>query len=884
LNTRKHVHAAVAAAGIIALAACSPEQPAPDTSAADASPAATATATPATPQRPDYARDGLRADVERLVAEVAATPTTPATLKARAWTLWEWANAYALAGLPLHSDLSSAMASIAALPDPVPETDIIRLRARQVDDWVRELSFREANPDAIGTLTTPNRGPFPVDSQQTLTQVYTVGSAPMGPGAGVLATIWAYGTPLPIQNTDPAGAGYVRIESSNPAVRFNATTLPLSGMHTGTLSGSNIPRPFFEVVEGTLQPGDTVTVHMGDRAQGGAGLRLPSPSSSGHRARLWIRLAADGVVFPLPEIGFLTEGLETAGVRGFAPSVAGVGEPVRVSVRAEDRFRNRATSGFPVFVVRSGEREIARVPADGQALHQVTAQFDAPGVQYLTIASEDGTIRGEVNPILVEAAPAQRIYWGETHGHSGFAEGIGTVDAYYEFARDDAAFDFATLSEHDIWMDDSEWETLREATGRFHQPGVFETFLGHEWTTAAPGGGHHNVLFRGTGGRRADRHRSPTLPDLYALLAAEREPDDVIVIPHAHTPGRWWESDPRFEPLVEIVSNHGTFEWLGRRYIASGYHLGFVGASDDHIGHPGLRALNAQVPGSDNQGGQAAVLATERSRDAIFDAMKARATYATNGHRIVLQATLNGAPMGAKLADAPRREITGRAIGTGPVDRIVIVKNGVDVQTTDFFEGASVESAQFVELRFWSESDPFARDVNSRGTRLWRGTLKLEGPGTITSVATPNTENVYTESARIAAGDPKTVEFLMRTRGHFRSVLVGVSGLAATSQLHLTATTPGAPGAAGRQNADEISERFAASDVAGAGRTLERKAGEQTDFVTLRLTTPPTERDRAFSFVDEQGSPGDTYWVRVVTSNGGMAWSSPIRVGDKPAT
>ena len=326
---------------------------------------------------------------------------------------------------------------------------------------------------------------------------------------------------------------------------------------------------------------------------------------------------------------------------------------------------------------------------------------------------------------------------------------------------------------------------------------------------------------------------------------------------------------------MEIVSNHGTFEWLGRRYAESGFHLGFVGGSDDHIGHPGLRALNSQVAGSDNQGGQAAVIAAEKSRDAIFDALKACSTYATNGHRIILTGALNGAPFGAQVPQTARRELSGRAIGTGPIDRVVVVKNGVDAQTTDYFTGADVASAHVVELRLWSETDPFERGVNSRGARLWRGTLRLEGPGRIEGVRTPNVENVYTEEARISAADPKTVEFLVRTRGHFRSVLVAVSGLTSTSRLILDANTP---------QVERVQQAFTAADLAGAGRTLERRvgpSGQQIDYVTLRLTRPPEERDRSFSYVDENGAPGDSYWVRVITTNGGIAWSSPIRVGER---
>ena len=47
-----------------------------------------------------------------------------------------------------------------------------------------------------------------------------------------------------------------------------------------------------------------------------------------------------------------------------------------------------------------------------------------------------------------------RVYWGETHAHSGYSEGMGSIDRFYTWGRDDARLDFAGLSEHDVWLDD----------------------------------------------------------------------------------------------------------------------------------------------------------------------------------------------------------------------------------------------------------------------------------------------------------------------------------------------------------------------------------------------------------------------------------------------
>ena len=62
--------------------------------------------------------------------------------------------------------------------------------------------------------------------------------------------------------------------------------------------------------------------------------------------------------------------------------------------------------------------------------------------------------------------------------------------------------------------------------------------------------------------------------------------------------------------------------------------MGFIAASDNHLSQPGYTAPKG---GSLAQrGGLGALLATERTTDALFDAMKNLDTYATTGERIIL--------------------------------------------------------------------------------------------------------------------------------------------------------------------------------------------------------------------------------------------------------
>jgi hypothetical protein len=860
---RRHVYTlgqALAAALLLALTAGA-------AGAADFSPTAARAV-------PEYLAADLRSRVEALKRDVAATPTEPATLQARTAVLWDWANAYAIAGFPIHPDLPSFVARIVALQEPIAAAARVDRLCDFIDEWVRELTFREANPDAVGELSSPDTGPWPVDAYATIEQVYTVGSAAIGPGGGFLVTPRSGGP----NTTDPRGDGYVTVTSSNPGVAFEIDTLPVSGMFADGLGVIDSPRPFYRVTRGTLQPGDRVTIRQGDRSAGSRGLLMPTLSNTGHRFRIWVRLTADSVVLPLPEVAFTTVGLEATALRVVAPSVAAIGEEVEVAVRHEDKFRNRATSGYGRVRLGDGDRQLGEVGGN-EAIVVARVRFDTAGVHRIVATSADGRLRGESNPVLVEATPARRILWGETHGHSGFAEGIGRIDAYFTFAREDARLDFTTLSEHDLWMDDHEWQQLLAAARQAAVPGSFETFAGHEWTVSPGRGGHHIVLYRRPEGiRRANMQRAPTLPALYALLKAEHRPEDIAVLPHAHAPGNWWESDPRWETMVEVTSNHGTFEWLGRRYLASGYVVGFTAGTDDHSGHPGLLPLRRNSA-SDN-GGLAAVIVPAKSRDAIFNAMRTRSGYATNGARMILDVDVNGTGMGQRAGNAAARRIAGRVIGTAPIDRITLVRNGTDVETVDYAAPGGA-ARDLLELRLTTESDPQRRGVSSRSWRVWQGRLTVRG-ARITGIATPDTSNIFTEEARIAADDPNSVEFRLRTRGSSRTIRVAVADVTDGATLTFSTQPVGQPGRAAA--ATPVGHVFSLSRAAAdGGETWSEAVGDNTDTATLRFIAAPVEREREFAFSD-RGDAGDNYFVRARQVDGGLAWSSPIWVGQAPAT
>ena len=502
------------------------------------------------------------------------------------------------------------------------------------------------------------------------------------------------------------------------------------------------------------------------------------------------------------------------------------------------------------------------------------------------IRSADGAVTGTVNPVLVEDAPSRRVYWGDTHGHTGFAEGVGSPDRFMTWARDDAGLDYVVHSEHDIWTDDYEWGVLIDNVGRFSREGEFVAFLGYEWTIQNVQGGHHNVLFRTADGRRRIPGREfGTLSGLYQGLRGHHDPEDVVVIPHAHQAGDYRLSDPELQPLVEIMSQHGTFEWFGRSYLAQGHQVGFIAASDNHLSQPGYSA--PQRGGLAQRGGLGAVRASTLTRDALFDAMRDRAVYATTGERMILDVSVNGAEMGTRTAFAEQRRITGRVIGTAPIASITVIKNGAAIWRHDYLTdtaGRNVSGGDFM-LVFESPSAPYHPRDNPRGWRWWWGEIDVDG-ATVASVDAMDFGNRETEGVDLTDGS--SIAFRTHTRGGTSAMKLKLEDVRRPASLTLRLREGTEFG--GGPPRFRYHKSVPAAEVVLPLRELEQGAVTRAlefdgyaDTVTLRRIVADGETDVSFEVEDQGQRQGDYYYVRVVQANDAIAWSSPVWVGGYPA-
>ncbi|RPG26323.1 MAG: DUF3604 domain-containing protein [Gammaproteobacteria bacterium TMED50] len=820
----------------------------------------------------DYLDPQLRAAVETLKIQVRETPTNQDNYSSRAQIAWDWLNAYARDGRYVPVNATTSVRP--KLADPARPAQTAAL-----DFYIRELTLGDEDPGALGELTG-NTGPFEARTFATLRQTWIVGSKPVQTGGGLLIArhfMPGYGA---FQVNRPAENNFVTISSSNPDVSFVPDQRPMGGMHGGFRGAQ--PSLFFRVDRGRLNSGDTVTVTYGDTDGGGRGLRMGAPSTDFLPLPIYVDFDGGGHLTSLPIVPFRVAGKSIDGVHVFAPSVVRPGQLIDISVRARDAYYNRATGNVPGFVVRANGEVIGTTESGENAITVIDDVLLSPGVHHLTVNSVDGTITGRGNPVLV-SAEASPVYWGDTHGHSGFAEGIGTPDRFMRWAKEDARLDFVMHSEHDIWMDDREWQVLTDKVNEYSEEGRFIGYLGYEWTQQNRYGGHHNVLFRDTKERvRVPVQDYPTISRLYAGLKSTYDFNDVLVIPHAHQSGDYRQSDPDLQDLVEIMSQHGTFEWFGRAYVRQGHQVGFIAASDNHLSQPGYTSTWAGF--MSQRGGLAGVMAERLERDALFDAMKNIQTYATTGDRIILDVRLNGHMMGQRTPFTTERTITGRVIGTAPIDSITLIKNDVEIweQQYRLIEDGRFGKSETIQISFESDSAPMHPQDNARGSRGWLGKLTVTGAD-IESFKATDFFNPEVNELRRDNDNPNTLHFVTGSRGDASSIVLDLANISRSARITFELKAAAERGSPTRFRRPAITEP---ASVTLNLKDMER--GELThgfpldiynDTITLRRVITEGERDIRFEIVDSGDLQGDYYFVRVRQANDAMAWSSPIWVG-----
>ncbi|MEZ4680794.1 MAG: hypothetical protein R2932_41940 [Caldilineaceae bacterium] len=264
-----------------------------------------------------------------------------------------------------------------------------------------DLSSPDLTTHRLGTLTLDPPGPVIAGSIGTWTLIYTVGSYGLDEGATLkLSQRFASDWQIP-QFDRPADPGYSTI-TTNGAAKLRLY------YHAKAHERPWMKCLVIDVYDGSLAPGATITLTLGDRSQGSPGIRAQTFQESAHEFRLLVDPTNASVVRRLPTSPiFPVVPGEPVELICIVPTQTVVGEAVEIFVKGQDRWGNPVVVTDPTLTW------------DGNAagsLHGTVLTLTTPGSGYLvaecTVNGQTLTCRS--NPITAYAKqpPLQR-YWGD---------------------------------------------------------------------------------------------------------------------------------------------------------------------------------------------------------------------------------------------------------------------------------------------------------------------------------------------------------------------------------------------------------------------------------------------------------------------------------------
>ena len=717
-------------------------------------------------------------------------------------------------------------------------------------------------------------GSFVANSYGTFKVVYTVGRYGIDDGGSI--RIARRGGMRP-QVHDPKAPGYTTIKSERN-VRFLADTIPVAritgrqdslfGSTRGAVRAGHI-RPFWgafqiDVKDGSLYEGDRVVVTFGDTSEGSPGIRLKATREAEHLFKVFVDPFGTGLFKPIHDSPYITIiGDEAKEIQVVGPSQVVAGSPFSVTVRALDAGHNRSDP-YRGKVSFGSENPGAKLPEpygfkekDVGAHTFTDLTLKEPGLRRISV-EDDGGLTAVSNPIMVmEEEPELKVFWGDMHGQTKETVGTGSVPEYLSFVRDVAALDFTGWQGNDFQVTVELWAHVKDLIKEYHDPGRFVTFLGYEWSGLTPAGGDHNIYYLGDDEpiHRSDQwliedkvdpetDRYP-ISELWETFKGRR---DVLAIPHVGgRHGNFDFYDPERIPLIEVHSNHGTFEWFLEEAMRRRMKVGFIAASDDHSSRPGLTYPSG---GMTTRGGYTGAYAKELTREALWEAFWARRAYGTTGERIIVHVESDGHLMGEEYSTDEAPEVKVRIAGTAPLHEVEVWNWEQPIYRHPFAEPAD-EAEKLIKVE-WSG----ARIRSRPKVVTWDGGLTVKG-GSISDHREFAFDYSYQGVEKVSDHELK---WTSSTGGDPDGVLLKLEYDEATEVTFET---------------QPVTFTFRPSEIVYEPKVVD--AGGLNQRVKVSTVKDETPDTLEFKFKDQNAAKGlNAYWVRIVQANGAMAWTSPL--------
>ncbi len=490
-----------------------------------------------------------------------------------------------------------------------------------------------------------------------------------------------------------------------------------------------------------------------------------------------------------------------------------------------------------------------------------------------------------------------KVYYGDIHNHCGLSYGHGSLQAALQNAR--MQLDFASVTIHAVWPDlptddpkldylvDYHREGFIKAKGNWpgyladietaNEDDRFITFPSFEWHSIEYG---DYCIYYNPNGEEYSIIEAEDLPSLRDILRKTNTP--ALMIPHhiGYKQGsrgiNWAAFTSECSPVVEIFSFHGLSESsegaypyyhsMGPRHEQSTAHYGWeqghifgvIGSTDHHNATPGSYGY-----------GRLGVWAEDLSRDALWEAIQQRRTYALTGDRIALAFMLNNAPMGSIVQSSDQRDIQVSVTGGSTLDYIDVLHNNQLVHRETIFPAPVTEGVFKIYLEVgWGEQEhEFDWDVS---VEIQSGTLQEIEPRFRGIGPTDNPTDEAAFAYHHVHSEANYVTFQTKTRKNASLHTASTEGVCITvegsSDTHITATVNG------REHTLKLAELFRGARTFYTG-------GFVSPAICFHRAVPMTEFAHDFTFTHQHHSTQrDWYTIRVRQHNNQWAWSSPIWV------
>ena len=653
-------------------------------------------------------------------------------------------------------------------------------------------------------------------------------------------------------------------------------------------------RPWFKsirinVMRESLREGDTLTLVLGDRSQGGAGWR----TSTMREERFEVRVQVDpfGTVVYGDVAGSAMLDLvpgEPHVWKAVVPTLRQMGEPFELRLRADDACGNpvrRIAGRLALTADGPIEGLPASAEADGATLVIAGLRATAGGLLRIAVRDADGALLAESNPLVVAEERCRSTWWGDFHAQSEETIGTNSAREYFEFARNLAFCDFVGHQGNDFQITNAFYAELNRLYRDYNEAGRFVTIPGYEYSPVTHLGGDRNIFFFDEDRpiRRSSHALVEDLSDidtdcnhvLDLFKALHRDGEKVFAF--AHVGGRYADlhagHDMAIERSVEVHSSWGTFEWLLFDAFELGYRVGVVCNSDDHKGRPGASHPGASIFGA--YGGLSCLFLDELTRQGIWDCMQARHHYGSTGDRLHLAVHADFDGDARRYAIDPKLDpnAEGETVASAMMGDIVGVSAGrarvrVRVDAASPIERIDLRSGP----RTLETIRPYdASQLGRRVRVVWEG-AEYRGRGRMTtwdgkvavtgnSIESFQPINFWHLDKRLERSAPDTLAFESVTTGNFAGADIvladAANGRIDIDTPHVKTSVP----------VDSIGFEDLTFDAGGLARKVR----------VFRLPDENPHRHLEFEREVDIAPSGDTpIYVRVTLENGHQAWSSPI--------